>query len=89
MDDHAPRQDHALVRAGGASQTERGPACQGRTPRRSPTKEAEMYVEANIAAILTLATLSQTAAAHTVEAVIQRYKEVLQKLRTSSGGAFN
>ena len=57
-------------------------------PTKRSAKEAEMYVEANIAAILTLATLSQTAAAHTVEAVIQRYKETLQKLRKSEGGAF-
>ena len=53
-----------------------------------PNRDPDVYAEANIAAILTIATMPQ-AGGHSTEAVIQRYKETLQKLRTSSGGAFS
>jgi hypothetical protein len=50
-------------------------------------KDAETYAEATIAAILTLPTIPETSRGHEPDAVIQRYKKVLQKLRSS--GAFN
>ena len=55
---------------------------------KKPTRDPDVYAEATIAAILTAATMPQTAGAHTPETVIQRYKETLRELRTSSGGAF-
>jgi hypothetical protein len=50
--------------------------------------ETETHAEATIAAILTLAITPQNAAGHEAGEIIGRYKEVLQKLRASSGGAF-
>ena len=55
---------------------------------KQPSKDASIYAEATIAAILTIATIPPSAAGHTPEAVITRYKEVLQALR-ASGDAFN
>jgi hypothetical protein len=44
--------------------------------------DAEMYAQAAIAAILTLAVVPLTTAGHEPRAVVQRYKEVLDELRT-------
>jgi hypothetical protein len=42
---------------------------------------AEMYAEATIAAILTLAVMPQSAAGHQPHEVVQRYRTVLDRLR--------
>jgi hypothetical protein len=47
--------------------------------------DAAAYAEATIAAILALGTLD----GHRLEMVIDKYREVLMKLREKSGGAFN
>jgi hypothetical protein len=47
--------------------------------------DAAAYAEATIAAILALGTLD----GHRLETVIDKYREVLMKLREKSGGAFN
>jgi hypothetical protein len=51
-------------------------------------QDASTYAEVTIAAILTIATIPPSAAGHTPDAVVNRYKEVLQALR-ASGDAFN
>ena len=53
-------------------------------PTKRPNKDAEMYVEANIAAILTPASMPQTVGGHTTETVVRRYKEILRELRAST-----
>jgi hypothetical protein len=54
----------------------------------TPNDDAAIYSEGTIAAILTLATIPpQTAGGHSPEEVVQRYREVLQKLKTTTGGA--
>jgi hypothetical protein len=54
-----------------------------------PTRDPDVYAEASIAAILTLAAMPAAAGGHSCETVIDLYKETLQKLRTSKGGAFS
>jgi len=54
-----------------------------------PSRDPDVYAEASIAAILTLATLPQTGGGYQSVEVIQRYKEMLRALRTSGGGAFH
>ena len=53
---------------------------------KKPNRDADVYAETTIAATLTVASLHGT---HSPEAVIQRYKEILTRLRASDGGAFN
>ena len=53
------------------------------------TRDPDVYAEASIAAILTVAIMPAAAGGHSCEEVIQRYKETLLKLRTSTGGAFS
>jgi hypothetical protein len=53
---------------------------------KKPNRDPDVYAETTIAATLTVASLHGT---HSAEAVIERYKEILQKLRASDGGAFN
>ena len=56
-------------------------------PADTSSRDAAMRTEATIAAILTLAVVPQSAAGHSPETVIHRYKEVLQTLRAA--GAWN
>jgi hypothetical protein len=44
-------------------------------------RDAALYAEATVAAILTLGTLPQSAGGHSENTVIARYKAMLQKLR--------
>jgi hypothetical protein len=48
------------------------------------TDDTEMYAQAAIAAILTLAVIPQSAGGHEPREVVQRYKEVLDQLRTEN-----
>jgi len=56
---------------------------------KKPTRDPDVYAETTIAAILTLAVVPQAAGGHPPGEVVQRYKETLQALRTSGGGAFS
>jgi hypothetical protein len=48
------------------------------------TEDADMDVEAAVAAILTLAVMPQGTNGHDPKDVVQRYKEVLDRLRSKS-----
>ena len=56
---------------------------------KTPSRDPDVYAEASIAAILTIAALPKTDRGYQSGEVIQRYKETLRALRTSGGGAFD